>query len=360
MILKALGAFGAVCAVAAAVGLSLGRDGNDAGDATVSSPQGTVSTPVQTQALRPAAGPGLILPIDCRLGEDCEIQNYVDRDGSGGVRDYRCGYRTYDAHNGTDFRVLDMAMQARGVSVLAAADGVVLRVRDGVPDQSVRTRGLEQVAGQECGNGLVIEHTSGLSTQYCHMASGSIAVRPGQTVTAGTPLGRVGLSGQTEYPHLHFTVRRGDQIIDPFAPDTDDATCQTASASLWASAPASAMPYQQRAVLNAGMSSGPVTMEAIEAGTVASARSGGETLVAYVRALGLQPGDVERLVVTGPDGRNLVDHRGQPHTTHRAQQMTFSGKRGNGQSWPRGRYEATYSVVANGQPVLEHRFSVVL
>lgn len=357
MILKAIGGFGLICAAAAAVGMSLGRDGAHPSPAApqMSPPRASIGQP-----LIPAAGSGLILPIDCRLGDDCQIQNYVDRDDSGGVRDYRCGYRSYDAHTGTDFRVRDMAMQARGVAVLAAADGVVLRIRDNVPDQSVRTRGMDQVAGQECGNGLVIEHAGGLSTQYCHMAASSIAVRPGQSVMAGTVLGRVGLSGQTEYPHLHFTVRRGNDVIDPFAPDTDDATCQTSSASLWSAQTVTALAYQTRVVLNAGLSSAAVTMEAIEGGTVAPARVDGEALVAYVRALGLQPGDVERLILHGPDGRTLVDQRGQPHTTHRAQQMMFSGKRANGRSWPAGAYEATYSIISNGQTVLEHRFAVTL
>ena len=45
----------------------------------------------------------------------------------------------------------------------------------------------------------------------------SVRVRPGQTVSAGTPLGRVGLSGATVFPHLHFTVRHKGAIIDPFA-----------------------------------------------------------------------------------------------------------------------------------------------
>jgi hypothetical protein len=34
------------------------------------------------------------LPINCEIGRTCEIQNYVDLDPSGGVRDYQCGQRS--------------------------------------------------------------------------------------------------------------------------------------------------------------------------------------------------------------------------------------------------------------------------
>jgi hypothetical protein len=77
------------------------------------------------------------LPIACKLGVDCAIQNYVDLDDSAGALDWKCGGRTYDKHNGIDFRLPSMAAQRRGMAVLAAADGTVLRMRDGVPDRSV-------------------------------------------------------------------------------------------------------------------------------------------------------------------------------------------------------------------------------
>src|ERR1700709_1750672 len=82
--------------------------------------------------------PSFLLPAQCTLGQTCFIQNYQDHDPTTGVRDYHCGSRTYDTHNGTDFRIPDMAVQKRGVSVLSVADGVVDRLRDGMQDISVR------------------------------------------------------------------------------------------------------------------------------------------------------------------------------------------------------------------------------
>jgi murein DD-endopeptidase MepM/ murein hydrolase activator NlpD len=165
-----------------------------------------------------AEGPKLSVPIACEVGRTCEVQHYVDRDPGPGARDYRCGGRTYEKHSGVDIRVPDMAAQRRGVDVLSAAPGRVARLRDGVADISVRAPDAPSVKGTECGNGVVIDHGEGWETQYCHMAQGSVRVKPGDQVQAGTPIGKVGLSGDTEYPHVHMTVRHAGQVVDPFSP----------------------------------------------------------------------------------------------------------------------------------------------
>src|SRR4051794_27387255 len=154
------------------------------------------------------AAPSLALPIACEMGKSCVLQNYVDHDPGPGSRDYRCGHLTYDSHKGTDIRVIDLPAFRRGVPVLAAAAGRVRAVRDGMPDVSVRDPSAAPVAGREAGNSVVIEHGEGWETQYAHLRKGSVAVRPGDRVEGGQPLGMTGLSGNTEFPHLHFEVRR--------------------------------------------------------------------------------------------------------------------------------------------------------
>ena len=315
-------------------------------------------------ALFTAAGPSakpllrLAWPVDCRLGQTCAIQNYVDDDPGVAVVDYECGHRTYSGHDGIDIRLISMALERRGVNVLAAAPGRVLRVRDGVEDRSMRDAPAGAVAGQECGNGVVIGHADGWETQYCHMRQGSLAVRPGDEVKAGAVLGKVGLSGNTELPHLHITVRKDGKAVDPFAYAAAAGSCG-AGQSLWAASPV----YRQGEVLVAGFSTGPVTMRDVqEDGADQPSRPNRNApLVTFVQAIGLEAGDLQRLVLTGPGGADIARSAPPPLDHDKAQQLLFVG-RGHVPvgGWPAGEYRANYSVVRKGRTVLTHIAKIIL
>ncbi|MDZ4370677.1 MAG: M23 family metallopeptidase [Phenylobacterium sp.] len=314
--------------------------------------------------LAPAAAqapdaPRLAFPVQCEVGRTCEVQHYVDRDPGPAARDYRCGTATYEAHNGVDIRVPDLAAQRQGVAVMAAAGGQVRAIRDGEPDISVKAAGAPSVAGKECGNGVVVTHPGGWETQYCHMAKGSIAVKSGQAVETGTPLGRIGLSGATEYPHLHFTVRRAGQIVDPFLPD-GAAACGASGRGLWTAAAAGQMSYRAGVILNAGFAGIPITMDQVEAGGVAPPTGGSPVLVAYVRSIALLPGDEVELELKGPDGETLARSRRPPLAKWRAQDMLYVGKRRPVSGWPSGTYVAEYKVWRKGDAVLSRRFELSL
>jgi murein DD-endopeptidase MepM/ murein hydrolase activator NlpD len=298
----------------------------------------------------PAPHPRLAWPVGCSLGQTCAIQNYPDDDPGPGARDYACHGRTYDKHDGTDIRLTSMALEHRGVNVLAAAPGTVLRTRDDVPDVSIRDLPPGAVTGVECGNGLVVDHGGGWETQYCHMRRGSLVVRPGDHVRAGAVLGKVGLSGNTEFPHLHLTVRKDGKAVDPFAYGAAAGACRGGQ-SLWRTTPA----YREGAVLVAGFASGPVRMEDVqENGADLQPRPGRTTpIVAFVQAIGLERGDVQRLILIGPDGNAMADNRAEPLDHDKAQQLLFAGRgRVPPGGWPAGEYRAAYSVTRNGKIVL--------
>jgi hypothetical protein len=306
-----------------------------------------------------AEGFRLKLPIVCEVGRSCFIQNYVDAESSPAAKDYRCGTLTYDNHNGTDFRLSSRAAQRAGVDVIAAAEGRVVAVRDGQPDVSVRDSGKDAIRGVECGNGVRIAHSEGFETQYCHLARGSVRVQPGQDVGAGHPLGRVGLSGLTEYPHLHFTVRREGRVVDPFAYGASPGTCGEGE-WLWEQSLHTQLTYRQRAVLNAGFTSGAVTMESIESGDVekTSPTADAPAIVAFVRAIGLKAGDVQSLSVRDPAGSITAENRAQPLQKDMAQVMLFAGRKRPSESWGRGVYRARYIVERDGQIVLERELEL--
>jgi len=79
-------------------------------------------------------------------------------------------------------------------------------------------RGCVQSAGYDgggYGNLVVIEHRAGMTSWYAHLVS--IAVSPGECVVAGNRIGRVGSTGNSTGPHLHFELRLRGAAIDPLS-----------------------------------------------------------------------------------------------------------------------------------------------
>lgn len=305
-------------------------------------------------------GPKLGFPLACEIGRSCEVQNYVDRDPGPGVLDYHCGHRTYQAHSGVDIRLLDMAQQRAGVDVLAAAAGRVARLRDGVQDISIRAPGAPPSAGQECGNGVVIDHGDGWETQYCHVARGSVRVKVGDMVAAGQPIARVGLSGDTEFPHLHLTVRHAGQVVDPFAPAPVTAPACAAQPSLWTAQAARQLAYKSGAVLNAGFGTAVSPMDAVEERTVAAPTIASPAIVAYVRAIGLEAGDVVELALRGPDGGVLASSSQAPLDHDKAVWLSQVGRKAPAGGWAHGVYAAEVRVHRGGAVALQRRWQITL
>jgi murein DD-endopeptidase MepM/ murein hydrolase activator NlpD len=312
-------------------------------------------------ALASAQDISLRLPVACEIGRTCFVQKYVDHDPSSEVRDYQCGTLGDDKHDGTDFRLLNMTAQKAGVDVVAAADGKVASTREGVPDISVRGQDVEKISQIGCGNAVVIEHGNGWRTAYCHMAKGSLTVRSGREVKAGEKIGQVGLSGLTEFPHLHFMLIKDGKPVDPFAYGAPEKSCGGGK-SLWEASLQSALGYQTGTVLNKGFAPGPVTMEAIEAGSaeqdVPTTKS--PALVAYVRAIALKGGDVQTLSLFDPDGKPLAQSKAQPLDRDKAQWMMFSGVKQPEGGFKPGLYRAIYRVEREGKPAIEQAFGISL
>ncbi|HYH38965.1 MAG TPA: M23 family metallopeptidase [Azospirillum sp.] len=285
----------------------------------------------QSPAAPAAQPPALELPVRCRVGTDCFVQNYVDTDPGPGMRDFACGRLTYDGHKGTDFRLPDLEAMRRGVAVVAAAPGTVARVRDGMEDVSIRQNGGSP-AGREAGNAVVVDHGNGWETQYSHLKRGSIAVKPGDRVEAGTPLGRIGLSGNTEFPHVDFGIRHDGRTLDPYtgkevgggetpacAADRGAAGAGDAavpSDTLWSADARRTLAYRPSALLGAGLSPEAPKAEVARDGGYGGGKDGRPlpagmpTLGVWAELMGGRQGDRVTLEVTGPDGRRLLRSEG--------------------------------------------------
>jgi murein DD-endopeptidase MepM/ murein hydrolase activator NlpD len=75
--------------------------------------------------------------------------------------------------------------------------------------------GKVSFVGQQSGYGNLVEitHATGLITRYGHLSA--FLVKDGQVVNTGTPIAKVGSTGRSTGPHLHFEVRRKDVAVDP-------------------------------------------------------------------------------------------------------------------------------------------------
>jgi murein DD-endopeptidase MepM/ murein hydrolase activator NlpD len=105
-------------------------------------------------------------------------------------------YRGYGVRQGQRHDGIDIAAP-EGSTVQAAAPGEVM------------------YTGRQSGYGVIVilQHPGGLVTLYAH--NSAVLVKEGDRVEAGTPIARVGQSGRTTGPHLHFEVREGTKPRNP-------------------------------------------------------------------------------------------------------------------------------------------------
>lgn len=115
--------------------------------------------------------------------------------------------RTRDPHHGVEF------LNKFGTPVHAAGDGEVVFA------------GLDETALYSpwaifYGNMIVIRHDNGLYTLYAHLSA--IDVYEGKQLVTGQKIGEVGQTGGATGSHLHFEVRRGEDITDYFSTENPE------------------------------------------------------------------------------------------------------------------------------------------
>lgn len=305
----------------------------------------------------------LELPVNCEIGKDCFIQNYFDHQDGITYKDYRCGYLTYDNHTGTDFRVKDEHVMARGVSVIAAASGRVVGVRDGEIDIAVSIHGQNNVAGKEAGNGVLLDHGNGWQTQYSHLRRGSLLVKKGDWVESGQAIGLIGESGNADFPHVDFTVRKNGKAVDPFWPDGVWA-CDGKSqpSTLWSATASRSLSYIKTALLGMGFNTKlPTRFEAQTGSWQASVLSSQSSqLVLWASVMGANDGDSWHIIVLDPNGNIFADVNGKV-SGNKAVLLSGGGRtRPPDLPWPEGMYKGTFTLIRQNQSILSHESEVRL
>lgn len=136
---------------------------------------------------------------------------------AGGFRTYLIGVRTRECYGW-------------GQPVHSAFDGQVVEATDGIPERAwlhiarelalvlrtsftfdPRRQGLDRLLG----NHVIVRMRANpaIHALYAHLAPGSVAVEAGRTVRTGEPLGRVGHTGNSTAPHLHFQLMDAADLL---------------------------------------------------------------------------------------------------------------------------------------------------
>jgi murein DD-endopeptidase MepM/ murein hydrolase activator NlpD len=115
----------------------------------------------------------------------------------GNLTDSFGGRRNPFGGSGSEFHAGQDIATAWGTAVDATAAGTVI------------------FAGWQNGYGqvVIIDHGGGLTTRYGHLSE--IDVSEGQQIAKAEPIGKVGSSGRSTGPHLHYEVRLNDEPVDP-------------------------------------------------------------------------------------------------------------------------------------------------
>lgn len=94
-----------------------------------------------------------------------------------------------------------------GKSLYSPCDGTVTQAVDGFPDLKPPASDPQNTAGNH-----VVIHCHGVNVLLAHMQQGSVAVKEGDLVKAGTLIGAIGNSGNTSEPHLHIHAVRAESV----------------------------------------------------------------------------------------------------------------------------------------------------
>ena len=288
-------------------------------------------------------------PVDCTLGEDCFIQNYVDMDPGPDAKDFTCGPLAYNNHQGTDFRLRNRAALQRPYSALATAPGKVVQVINNRPDHHFEEGAYSAL---DCGNAVMIDHGGGWMSQYCHLAEGSVRVTNGDIVQRGQPIGYIGSSGGTSFPHLHYAIRAFNATIDPFIGVSPTGCEATESGPLWDDSVGAF--YADTAILGFGATRDFPNLNAMENGGLNTPPNEPYApFYVWAHIMGVKSGDTLRFVALAPGDKIVASERFEVPEDKTIYSVNIGVEPSDGdfESWPAGTYEGRFAFYSGGQEI---------
>ena len=237
------------------------------------------------------------------LGRDLYLANTVDLDpAAGATLDPFCGHRTYDTHTGDDVVIRSFREITIGVPVFSLTDGTVIDAPRG---------GYDFHYGQNTSpydNHISLKADDGRSFVYGHLRH-DVTLRRGDRVRAGQQIGWTASSGNSSWPHLHFT----ELDLQGAPREAFAGPCRPGDSDFLAQPSVGGPVYVRNLVVSAKPFVGKARLpwdEAVRAGTFVR----GEHDV-YVRVeLGEWAGGAPRVQLVRPDGSVALDDQSPAST----------------------------------------------
>jgi hypothetical protein len=122
---------------------------------------------------------------------------------------------TYATHDDFDIDMFPTVGSPWGRPIYASFNGRVVRAGlKGTPGERTEANPKGPI-GTGAGYSVILDHGQGWRTYYFHMIEPPM-VRTGQRVVTGQQLGKVGSTGKSGAPHLHYEQRRGGQKVEAY------------------------------------------------------------------------------------------------------------------------------------------------
>lgn len=284
----------------------------------------------------------LQFPVKCSINKDCWVLNYVDNDSTGNWHDYNDGRQTYDGHRGTDIAIKNITKMKQGVNVVAAVNGYVIATRDGVPDRNALAEDLNQLQDIGCGNRVAIKHSGGWITDYCHMKNGSIKVKKGDYVSAGQTIGQIGMSGLSEFPHLHLNFQQGNHFFDPFT--GHEQYSKIYKHPLWSSNILKQLSYKPKIIYNIGVSPEIPSLLDVREEKYKSNQinSISPMIMIWVDAMHVEVNDIIYILIKNPDGTTFLSQKIVVDKAN-AKKLFYIGRKNSANKFQKGDYNVKVS-----------------
>lgn len=175
-------------------------------------------------------------------------------------------------------------------------------------------------------------------------------------VKAGQVIGQVGLSGATEFPHLHISVWKAKTILDPFTGGAFSEPCNSAGTEpLWPKPATTSI----TAVMGDGFVSVVPTKERMRDTPEShdTLPSDGANMLYWADLINVRKGDMLTLSITGPDGKVWAE-KSETMEKPLAGRFSYLGRSSKGDPFAPGSYRAKLTLTRGGETILEKELGV--